>query len=41
MSRWNLLRVITDIRRQFNSPPKQLARVLGITVQDVINESVG
>ena len=29
--------VLSEVRKQFNCPPKQLARVLGISLKDVVN----
>ena len=35
---WEIrVKLVTDIRRQFNCPPKQLARVLNCPLKDIVN----
>lgn len=33
----NRHKLLLEVRKQFNAPPKQLARVLGLTLQEVVN----
>ena len=37
LSEFNRSKLILELRKVFNAPPKQLARVLGLTLQEVVN----
>ena len=37
LSEFNRTKLILELRKVFNAPPKQLARVLGLTLQEVVN----
>ena len=37
LSELNRTKLILELRKQFNAPPKQLARVLGLSLREVVN----
>lgn len=37
LSEFNRTKLILELRKQFNAPPKQLARVLGLSLREVVN----